>query len=82
MTPPTSSPPLFGRRSPAGLHRFRTFLVLLLGSFGLLAGVAAPSALAATGLINITALDPPPPPKPTGAASSYSINFTCSSNDR
>ena len=80
MTPPSSSPPRFGRQSPPGLRRLRTLLVLLLGSLGLLAGVAAPSALAATGQITIQSNDAPPLPKahPTGTPSRYTINFECS----
>jgi uncharacterized repeat protein (TIGR01451 family) len=55
-------------------------LALLLGTLGLLAGVAAPAALAATGQVTIQSNDAPPLPKahPTGTASRYTINFECS----
>ncbi|MFA4927242.1 MAG: hypothetical protein WC558_01910 [Patulibacter sp.] len=55
-------------------------MALLLGTLGVLGGVAAPSALAATGLITIQSNDAPPLPKahPTGTASRYTINFECS----
>lgn len=78
MTSLPWSPPPNGRRSLAGSRRTRV-LAMLIGLLAVLGGVVAPAAhAAATGQINIVANDPPPPPKPTGAASSYTINFTCS----
>jgi len=41
-------------------------------------GLIAPSALAASASISIIADNPPPPGTPSGQASSYTINFTCS----
>lgn len=77
MTPPTSSPPQFRRRSSAGLRRVRTLLIALLGSLGLFAGVAAPSALAEPdGDISIVARDAGS--KPSGSPSTYTITVRCS----
>jgi uncharacterized repeat protein (TIGR01451 family) len=65
---------------PTPPHPARRPLRLLIAALAaaVIAAVFAPAALAADGNITIIANDPPPPAQPTGAASTYTINFSCS----
>ena len=61
--------------------RVRVIVGILLAGVAWLAlegALLAPAATAASATIAISADSPPPPPVPSGQASGYTINFTCS----